>query len=130
MKRTFLFLSVALIFTILTDMGLGQSATASLRGVVIDATKSVVPGAEVTIASTGTALQRVQRTDSNGEFSFQELFVGDYRVEVRHPGFAIWVNPGLHLDVGNQSQISVQLSPAAGALETVEVTAEGAGLET
>jgi len=113
----------------LSNLALGQSATASLRGVVTDATKAVVPDAEVVISSTNTSLQRVERTDSNGEFSFQELFVGEYRVEVRSKGFATWVDSQIHLDVGNKSQIAVQLVPAAGQ-ETVEVSAEGAGLET
>ena len=35
-----------------------QSATASLRGVVTDTTKAVVPGAEVVITSIGTAQQQ------------------------------------------------------------------------
>jgi hypothetical protein len=107
----------------------GQSATASLRGVVTDTTKAVVPGAEVVITSIGTAQQHVERTDSRGEFSFQELFIGDYRVEVRSPGFAAWVNSRIHLDVGNQSQIVIQLVPATDK-QTIEVSAEAAGLQT
>ncbi len=129
MKCIVLFLCTALTLTALSNGALGQSATASLRGVVTDATKAVVPGAEVIISSVGTAQQRAQNTDSHGEFSFQELFVGDYRVEVRFEGFANWVNTRIHLDVGNQSQIEVQLVPA-GAEQTIEVSAEAAGLQT
>jgi len=124
MKRIVLFIFIALTFTVLSNTALGQSATASLRGVVTDTTKAVVPGAEVVITSVGTNQQHVERTDGHGEFSFQELFIGDYRVEVRSPGFAAWVNSGIHLDVGNQSQIAVQLVPATHQ-ETVEVSAEG-----
>jgi hypothetical protein len=113
----------------LAPAALGQSATASLRGVVTDATQAVVPGAEVVITSIDTSQQHTQHTDSHGEFSFQELFVGDYRVEVRSPNFATWVNAGLHLDVGNQSQIAVQLVPAS-TQQTIEVTTEAARLQT
>ncbi len=113
----------------LAHAALGQSATASLRGVVTDATGAVVPGAEVVVTSTDTAGQRAQRADSNGEFSFQELFIGDYRVEVRSPGFAGWVNGRIHLDVGNQSQIAVRLVPAS-TQQTIEVTTEAARLQT
>jgi hypothetical protein len=129
MKRIVLFICFALTLTVLSNAALGQSATASLRGVVTDATKAVVPGAEVVITSIGTAQQHIERTDSRGEFSFQELFIGDYRVEVRSPSFATWVDSHIHLDVGNQSQIAVQLVPAT-AQQTVEVTAEAAGLQT
>ena len=91
MKRIALSLCFALTIAVL-PYAAGQSATASLRGVVTDISKAVVPGAEVVITSIGTAQQHVERTDNRGEFSFQELFVGDYRVEVRSSGFATWVN--------------------------------------
>jgi len=129
MKRFVLSVLIAATFMVLHHAAMGQSATASLRGVVTDATKAVVPNAEVVIISTGTAQKHVERTDGHGEFSFQELFVGDYRVEVRSPGFATWVDSQVHLDVGNQSQIAVQLVPAS-TQQTVEVSAEAAGLQT
>ena len=129
MKRIFLYVMIAATFTVLHHAAMGQSATASLRGVVTDTTKAVVPGAEVVITSIGTAQQHVEQTDSRGEFSFQELFIGDYRIEVRSQGFAVWVNSGIHLDVGNQSQIVVQLVPPTDQ-QTVEVSAEAAGLQT
>jgi len=129
MRKTVLaVLCLALTIAVLPNAA-GQSATASLRGVVTDTTKAVVPGAEVVITSIGTAQQHVERTDSRGEFSFQELFIGDYRVEVRSSGFATWVNSGIHLDVGNQSQIAVQLAPAS-VRQTIEVSSEAAGLQT
>ena len=65
MKRIILFIYLALILTALSNAALGQSATASLRGVVTDATNAVVPGAEVVITLIGTAQQRVQQTDND-----------------------------------------------------------------
>lgn len=129
MKRVLLLVCFALMITAATQSAAGQSATASLRGVVMDSMKAVVPGAEVSIISIGTAQRHVEQTDSRGEFSFQELFIGDYRVEVRSHGFATWVDPRIHLDVGNQSQIAVQLVLAT-QQQTVEVSAEAAGLQT
>jgi hypothetical protein len=129
MKRIVLYVFVVATFAVLHHAAMGQSATASLRGVVTDTTKAVVPGAEVVITSIGTAQQHVERTDGHGEFSFQELFVGDYRVEVRSPGFATWINSRIDLDVGNQSQIAVQLVLGTDQ-QTVEVSAEAAGLHT
>ena len=129
MKRSVLSLIVLSSLAILAPAARGQSATASLRGVVTDSSKAIVPGADVVILSADTAQQHAQRTDGHGEFSFQELFVGDYRVEVRSPGFATWANARIHLDVGNQSQIAVQLVPAS-TQQTIEVSAEAARLQT
>jgi hypothetical protein len=129
MKRIGLCLGVLSILALIARPALGQSATASLRGVVTDATPAVVSGAEVVVTSNDTAQQHIQRSDGDGEFSFQELFVGDYRVEVRYPGFATWVDARVHLDVGNQSQIAVKLVPAA-TQTTIEVTAEAVRMQT
>ena len=129
MKRIALCLSLGSSLLFQAESALSQSATASLRGVVTDATHAVLPGAEVVITSTDTAQQRVQRADSHGEFSFQELFVGDYRLEVRSPGFATWADARIHLDVGNQSQIAVELN-AASTQQTIEVSADTARLQT
>ncbi len=108
---------------------LAQSATAALRGRVADRTGAVVPGAEVELTSSDTAQRRVQPSDGHGEFSFSELPVGDYRVEVRVPGFATWKTNNVHLDVGNQSQLAVELVPAS-TQQTVEVSSAAARLQT
>ena len=128
-KRIALCLSVGSTLFFQPNAAHGQSTTASLRGVVTDATRAILPGAEVVITSTDTAQQRVERADTHGEFSFQELFVGDYRLEVRSPGFATWANTRIHLDVGNQSQIAVQLH-AASTQQTVEVNSDAVRLQT
>ncbi len=129
MKRIAFSLGIGSSLILQAGLASSQSATASLRGVVTDATRAVVPGAEVIITSTDTAQQRIEHSDSHGEFSFQELFVGEYRLDVRSSGFATWKHAGIRLDVGNQSQIAVQLSTAS-TEQTVEVTAETAQLQT
>ncbi len=105
-----------------------QSTTASLRGTVSDTSGAVIPTAEVILTSIDTAQQRTQHSDPRGEFSFQGVFVGDYRVEIRVPGFAIWASNHVHLDVGNQSQLVVQLVPAS-MQQTIEVSAAAARLQ-
>ena len=114
--------------SLLSASAYGQSATASLVGKVTDRTGAVLPNAEIVLTSTGTAQQRLQRTDARGDFSFPQLSIGDYRVEVRVPGFATWRNSNVHLDVGNQLQITVELTPAS-AQQTIEVTASTARLQ-
>ena len=126
MKRSALYLSI--LFTC-PVAAVSQSATASLRGVVVDATRAVVPDAEVIVTSIDTAQQHEEHVDAHGGFSFQELSIGDYSVEVRSSGFAIWVSSRLHLDVGNQSQIAVQLVPAT-SHQTIEVSADVTRLQS
>lgn len=107
----------------------GQSANASLGGVVTDSAKALVPAAEVLVTAIDTAQRREVHADAHGEFSLQELPVGDYRVEVRSAGFATWVNQRVHLDVGSQSSIAVQLQPA-GSSQTIDVSSEDTRLQS
>lgn len=129
MKCIVLCLGIVVVFSLASAVVMAQSATASLRGLVTDATNAVIPGAEVVVTSTDTSQKHEGHADGHGEFSFQELFIGDYRVEVRSPGFATWVNSRIHLGVGNQSQIAVQLTPASSP-QTIEVSAEATRLQT
>ncbi len=129
MKRIVWRLSVLAASSLTTRVVTAQSATASLRGVVTDVSSAVVPGADVVVTSIDTAQRHEEHADGRGVFSFQELVIGDYRVEVRSPGFGAWVNSRIHLDVGNQSQISVQLAPAS-SQQTVEVSAKATRLQT
>ena len=58
-------------------------ATTSLRGHVTDASGAVVPGAQLTLTLTGTGAAREGRTDSSGEYQFQQLAPGKYTLIAR-----------------------------------------------
>ncbi|MBL9086982.1 MAG: sigma-70 family RNA polymerase sigma factor, partial [Planctomycetia bacterium] len=64
---------------------------ASLRGVVVGDGRRTVPGAEVRVAPEGpdgevaAAAARTTRTDATGQFAFDGLAAGAWRVDVRAP---------------------------------------------
>ena len=66
---------------------LAQRFTATIRGTVKDSTGAVVPGAQVTLKGEDTGLGRTTTTNASGIFSFTELPVGSYQVEVGLSGF-------------------------------------------
>ena len=72
------------------------SGSARIQGMVTDSNKNPVAGAEVHIsAKDGSGLQKVIRTDSNGEFGVSNLPVTDYEV-------VLFVNGQIKASLTNQ----------------------------
>ena len=80
------FLAAFLVATIAVPV-LAQKITATIRGTVTDPSGSVIPGAKVTVKNEDTGLTRVSEANSEGIYSFAELPVGTYRIEVESAGF-------------------------------------------
>src|SRR5215472_18911197 len=64
-----------------------QAVKGSLLGTVTDATGAVVPGANVDITEVNTNLKRSTITNESGNYVFENLDRGVYRVEIQLAGF-------------------------------------------
>ena len=106
-----------------------QRTTASIRGTVTDATGGVVPGADVTVKGTDTGLTQSTVTNTDGVYSFPELPVGTYSVEVTISGFKSSVQTGIALNVADQRTVNVTLETGA-VSETVTVTSPAMAVQT
>ena len=84
MRKQWLFLLASLLAAVPV---LAQRTTATIRGTVTDPTGAVIAGAKVTVKNEDTGLTRTATTNSAGIYSFADLPVGSYRIEVEHPGF-------------------------------------------
>src|SRR5438034_9980283 len=78
-----------------------QTITATIRGTVTDTTGAVVPGANVTVRGENTGVTRSTITNSSGVYSFPELQVGTYAIEVAITGFKTSVVKGVALNVAD-----------------------------
>ncbi len=106
----------------------GQTATATLKGVVSDNSGGVAPGAVVTLTQISTGLKRGFKTDSAGQFTFTLLEPGLYNLEVQAQGFKSARQAGLKLEVAQQAELNVALEP--GSLnESVTITANETALQ-
>jgi outer membrane receptor protein involved in Fe transport len=77
-----------------------QVTTATVYGVVRDATGAVLPGATVMATNQGTNLSRDAITDERGEFALPALPAGRYTLKIELPGFKSYTNQGLDLGAG------------------------------
>src|SRR3989454_3496018 len=96
-----------------------QSPGGALVGTVLDASGARVAGAKVSIERLESAFRRSTTTDALGDFRFELLAPGQYRVTVVAPGFAE-AGSLIAVAVSSTPSISITLKPQ-GVLQAVQV---------
>ncbi len=87
--------------------------SAALSGTVVDQTGARVPAAAITARSAELGLERTTTTDSTGRYQLRSLGLGNYEIDVTKPGFRKEVRSGIHLAVGQEAVVDVQLHVGA-----------------
>ena len=87
---------------------LGQ-VSASIKGIVTDSSGAVIPGATVSVKNIEMGANRAGITDEAGRYSVLALSVGEYEVKVGKTGFQDAVRSGIHLVVGGEASVDMQL---------------------
>src|SRR5512140_3559384 len=122
-------LSLVALALILAVPVFAQKFTASIRGTVTDPTEAAVSGAKVTLANEETGLTRTVSTNPAGNYSFADLPVGSYRVEVEIAGFKTAVRSKVEINVADVREVNVRLETGA-VTETVSVEANPNAVKT
>jgi hypothetical protein len=113
----------------LSGQAYAQRTTASLRGTVSDPTNAVISGAKVTVKGEDTGLTRSTTTNSSGLYSFTDLPVGSYRLEVEFAGFRTAVRSKVVLNVADTRALDMQLETGE-ITEQVTVEAPAVAVQT
>lgn len=121
--------SLVVSLTLSAVPALAQRSTATIRGAVTDQSHAVIPGATVTVRNDDTGLTRSVPTNSAGLYSFGELPVGRYSIEVELSGFQKGVVKNIVLNVADTRAVDVQLSTGA-ITEVVTVEAPAVAVQT
>ncbi len=100
----------------------GQTGTSAIRGTVTDQQGRLVANATVTLTNMATSAARTMQSTQSGDFVFDLIPPGDYRLEVQAKGFRSNVLNNVHALIGKQTESNIQLEVGA-ANEVVEVTA-------
>src|SRR3954463_9452434 len=99
-----------------------QFDSATVSGVVQDGTGGVLPGADVTLTSVGTGLERRAVTHEAGLYTFPNVTVGEYRITAMLPGFRPVTQTGVALTAGVNIRVDVQMV-LGNVSETIQVVA-------
>jgi hypothetical protein len=118
----FRFLMVLSVLLLVPAVGLAQTTTGGITGVVTDPQGGTLAGADVAAVGDETGLTRQQVSGSNGYYAFVNLPIGHYTLKVTHEGFQTQVFPGIAVQADRTATLNVTL--AVGAVSTsVEVQA-------
>jgi vitamin B12 transporter len=115
-------LTLTFLLLVLSTSALSQNSS-SIKGTVTDDNGAKVSGAQV-ILTLLPGLSLTTNSDQSGTFEFKELRHGNYLLEVKADGFAIYTSQQLELKRDESQDISVQLK-IAGVTANVVVSATG-----
>ncbi|HET8967352.1 MAG TPA: carboxypeptidase-like regulatory domain-containing protein, partial [Candidatus Acidoferrum sp.] len=84
MKQLLIALFLVLVFVLPAN---AQTFRGAINGTVTDPSGAVVPAAHVKTTNKATSIDYATESTSDGQFAFQDLPVGAYRVSVTAAGF-------------------------------------------
>jgi hypothetical protein len=122
-------LIVGLILFVAAGGATAQSELATLTGTVTDESGAVMVGANVKLTDLATNISQEVLTNDSGRYSVTSLKPGAYSVAVAHPGFKMYLNSGVTLQVNQTARLDITMSLGA-VTEQVNVTAEAPLLQT
>jgi Carboxypeptidase regulatory-like domain/TonB-dependent Receptor Plug Domain len=127
-KRILLVALVSLVALSLAPQLLAQGV-GSVRGSVTDERSAVLAGADISITNSATGYSRSVASDTDGNYSFQSIPIGQYTLKVTKGGFKDFQVSDIILHVNDVLTLDAQLKVGS-ATETVEVTASTTQVET
>src|SRR2546430_1133848 len=120
----------ALFLALIPALVLGQASfEAQVRGVVHDATGSVIIGAKVTITDVATNISSAATTDGRGYYIFNGLHPGTYNLKAEMAGFRAEEMQNVVLAVSQRTNIDLTLN-VAGLEQQMTIVEAAPTLET
>src|SRR6266403_2746711 len=107
MKRLVLPILVVLSFAVAAN---AQTFRGAINGTVTDPSGGVVPNAAVKATETATGIDHNTVTTSEGQFAFQDIPLGFYKVAVTASGFPVYTVDKVEVSAGRIYTLTVKLS--------------------
>jgi hypothetical protein len=105
------------------------AGTGSIQGSITDSTGAFIGNATVAVTDVATLVKHTSVTGTSGLFSFPNLAIGTYVLDVASPGFEHYSQSNIVLEVG--SSIAINVGMTVGRTDQkVEVQASGLALQT
>jgi hypothetical protein len=120
---------LALALAVLLGARVYAGVTASISGTVTDSSGAAISGASVTATNVDTSVAVTISTNAQGYYSFQQLPLGKYTIEVQQTGFKTTRRADIILQVNDALVIDVTLQVGQ-KTETVEVQSNALHVET
>ena len=122
----FLFVLALMLFVAPTK---AQVISGDLVGTVFDKSGAVVPNASVEAVNLGTGVKYTAQAGETGEYRFNNLPVGTYRVSASAPNFATTTVDSFKIELNKTPTLPLTLE-VKGTTAQVEVSGVAAALDT
>ena len=119
----FVITAIVVLIALPTCLSFAQTSTATILGVVRDASGALIPGVSITVKHTESGRTRTIVSSERGGYNVPLLPVGAYEITTTMPGFKQAVRTGINLVVGQEAVVDLTLEVGANA-ETVTVSEE------
>jgi hypothetical protein len=117
------------VLTLLVAAGYSQTFRGAINGTVNDPSGAMVLGASVKATNVATGVTLSTTTTSDGQFAFQDLPLGSYRIAVSAGGFNAATVENVPVTAGSVYTLPVKLKVGT-STTSVEVSAEALALDT
>src|SRR5712692_1142289 len=98
--RQALFLTAFLWVIALAAAAHAQGQYGNIHGIVTDQSDAALPGVTVTLSSPALLVEQTKVSDAVGQYRFDQLPVGTYKLTLELMGFQTLVREGLQLPAG------------------------------
>jgi hypothetical protein len=110
--------------------GYSQTFRGAINGTVTDQSGAVVASASVKATNVGTDVGVTTVTTSDGQFSFQDMPLGSYKISVTASGFKSETIDNVSVAAGSVYTLPVKLTVGSAGTTAVEVSAAALTLDT
>jgi len=114
----------------LTVAGFSQTFRGAINGNVTDQSGAVVAGASVKATNVGTDVAVTTVTTTDGQFAFQDMPIGTYRVSITAAGFKSENIDNISVTAGSIYTLPIKLTVGSAGTTAIEVSAAALALDT
>jgi hypothetical protein len=108
--RNFSKISLRLLWALFLLLGMAFAGVGgSISGTITDPSGAAIPKASVALVNANTGVRQSASADDHGVYAFPVLPVGDYVLEVNHPGFQPYRRTGIVLNTNSALLLDVVL---------------------
>jgi outer membrane cobalamin receptor len=115
LKHIFLLLSLFLIITVARSQSLSK-----IEGYVYNQTGLPIVGANISVIGTGYGAA----TDYRGYFSIENLFAGEYQIQISHVSFKSEIRSNIVVEKDVPSTLQIKLTPYISTTEDIVIEAD------